>query len=415
MPATHHKKPVFILAILAFFIIQACSESEKDLSSRERMVDLNRSIVTQPQVIGKIEEQGHEVVEEERSLKIGVIGPETGAQSLWGLSVLEGVQAAAGRFNRQGGINGQEIEVLHYNTEDTVHLTELAVKDLTRQKAIAIISAPTGWSTFAPTHIVNETHTIFISVGTRRRIGRSGPYVFRTSLPDELATDNFIKYTTETLSYTEYAMVTSSQYDYSLNLSSGFRKAIFKHGGTLAVDADTYDTFTGKQDLTRVIDAIKTRADTLHGVIFTGGGNEGVLFAGEMRKAGLNQPILGGEDLFTSEYLEGGDAVAGSLLYATFSPHSDSPMVAEFKQDYGKDNPDRFAALAYDTFMLIAQAIRTAGSTRTSMVRDAIVATRDFEGATGKTGFTPEGTPIKDPFIYRVITDGNGEKFDLLR
>ncbi len=102
MPATPYKKPVFILAILTFFVIQACSDSEKDLPARERTTGLSQPAVTLPQVTGKIERQEQGVVEEERSLKIGVIGPETGEQALWGLSVLEGVQAAAGRFNRQG-------------------------------------------------------------------------------------------------------------------------------------------------------------------------------------------------------------------------------------------------------------------------------------------------------------------------
>ncbi len=411
------KKTLFVSAALLFSVICGCSDSEKEIPPIEPKAVLIHPVVTPSTSTKGNKKKEKEGLEEERSLKIGVIGPETGEEAVWGLSVVEGVLAAAGRFNRQGGVDGREIEVLHYDTggSNGAHLTERAVMDLVRQKAIAIISAPTGWSTFAPTRIVNETQTIFISVGTRRRIGRSGPYVFRSSLADELATDNLIKYATEVLNYTDFAMVTSSQYDYSLDLSALFKRAIFKHRGTLSVDADTYDTYTGKQNLGGVMDALKAQADTLHAVIFTGGDSGGVLFAQEMRGVGLDQPILGGEDLFTKGYLAGGEAVVGSLLYATFSPHRKSPKVAEFKQDYGKDNPDRFAALAYDTFMLIAQAIQTAGSTRTSKVRDAIVDTKDFEGATGKMSFTPKGTPVKDSFIYRVAKDRDGEKFVLLQ
>ena len=210
-------------------------------------------------------------------------------------------------------------------------------------------------------------------------------------------------------------MVTSSLSDYSLDLSAQFKQSIVAHGGTLSVDVDTYDSYTGKQNLLKAIDAIKAKANNLHGVIFTGGSREAILFAQEMRRAGLNQPILGGEDLFTTEYLSAGDAVVGSLLYTTFSSHHESPKALEFKLDYGEDNPNRFAALAYDSFMLIAQAIEIAGSTRSSRVRDAIIAMKEFEGATGKISFTPNGTPIKDAFIYSIKKSRDGEQFVLLR
>jgi len=67
-----------------------------------------------------------------------------------------------------------------------------------------------------------------------------------------------------------------------------------------------------------VIGAIKKSPDALHGVIYTGGATEAVLLAQEMKKAGLTLPIIGGEDLFSAEYLKGGDAVNETLMYTTF-------------------------------------------------------------------------------------------------
>jgi branched-chain amino acid transport system substrate-binding protein len=261
--------------------------------------------------------------------------------------------------------------------------------------------------------MANSTRTIFISIGTRRRIGRSGPYIFRASLPDELATGELISYALEELEYTNYAMVTSSSYDYSLDLSALFRHALVNHDGVLAVEADTYDTYSGKRNLDAVIDAIKGSPVTLHGVIFTGALDEAVLLAGKLRKAGLTLPIIGGEDLFAKEYLMGGEAVRGTLLYTTFAPDSESVKAVEFKQDYGEGEPDRFSALAYDAFMLLAEAIKLAGTTKVTQVREALLSIREFEGATGKTGFTSSGTPVKHPFIYSVKEGRRGERFVL--
>jgi branched-chain amino acid transport system substrate-binding protein len=401
-----------VLVVLVMTALLGCSEDNRESApepEKEGHV-VPVSALPEPQTAQKKAEEG---VEEERPLRIGVIGPETGTDASYGLSVLKGVMAAAGRINAHGGFDGKEIEVLHYDNKGDPGVTRESVQNLIRQRVVAIFAAPTGWATFAPTHMVNNSQTIFISIGSRRRIGRSGPYVFRASLPDELATGELIRYATQELAYTDYALVTSSSYDYSLDLSAWFRQALAEHDAVLRVEADTYDSYSGKRNLAEVIDAIKGSPVRLHGVIFTGGFEEALLLAGELRKAGLSVPLIGGEDLFSPEYLNGGDAVRGTLLYATFSPDNESAKGRQFKNDYAKDDPDRFAALAYDAFLLLTEAIKTAGTTRTSEVREALITIKDFEGATGKTSFTSEGTPVKKPFIYSVKEGDHGERFVL--
>ena len=87
----------------------------------------------------------------------------------------------------------------------------------------------------------------------------------------------------------------------------------------------------------------------------------------------------------------------------------------EFLKDYGKAKPDRFAALAYDTFMLLADAIKEAGSTDTSLVREALINRKDCIGVTGKTSFTSENMPIKHPSICKVKKGESGESAFVLK
>ena len=352
---------------------------------------------------------------EERPLIIGIVGPETGEEASYGTSVVEGALAAAKRFNAQGGISGKEIKVLHFDDKSDIGTTDKIVKDLISQGAIAILAAPTGSSTFAPVHLVNESKTIFISVGSRRHLKGSGPYVFRTAVPDELATEDLIKHAITELGYVNYVLVTASDNDFSLDLSSMFKKALDKYHGVIKMEADTYDAYTGGRNMRAVIGAIKKSPDTLHGVIFTGGAGEAVLLAQELRKAGLTLPIIGGEDLFSEEYLKGGDAVNETLMYTTFSADNKSAKMDEFMKDYGKPKPDRFAALAYDTFMLVADAIKEAGSTDTSTVREALINRKDCIGVTGKTSFTSENMPIKHPIICKIQKGENGERVFVLK
>lgn len=351
----------------------------------------------------------------EGPLIIGVVGPETGEEASYGTSVVEGALAAAKRFNAQGGIAGKEIQVLHFDDKSNIDLTNKIVKDLIQQKAIAILAAPTGSSTFAPIHLANESKTIFVSIGSRRHLKASGPYVFRTAVPDDLATDDLIKYVITELGYVNFALITASDNDFSLDLSSMFRKALDKHKGVIKVQTDSYDTTTGSLNISAVISAIKKSPDPLHGIIYTGGATEGVLLAQEMKKAGLSIPIIGGEDLFSEEYLKGGDAVNETLMYTTFSADSQTPKMKEFMTDYGKAKPDRFAALAYDTFMLIAEAIKNAGTADTSKIREALINRKDCEGATGKTSFTSENMPVKHPIICKIKKGESGESGFVLK
>lgn len=355
------------------------------------------------------------VAKDERPLIIGIVGPETGEEASYGTSVVDGALAAAKRFNAQGGIGGKEIKVLHFDDQSDIGATTQIVKDLISQKAIAILAAPTGSSTFAPIHLANESKTLFISVGSRRQLKASGPYVFRAAVPDETATEDLIKYAVTELGYTNFALVTAADNEFSLELSSLFKRALDKHHGAVKVVADTYDSYTGGRNLKTVVGAMKKSPDALHGVIYTGGAAEAVLLAQELRKAGLNLPLIGGDDLFTEEYFKGGDAVNETLMYTTFSAGHKSAKMEEFMKDYGKANPDRFAALSYDTFMLVAEAIKEAGSTDTSLVREALINRKDCIGVTGKTSFTSENMPVKHPLICKVKKGENGERVIVLK
>jgi branched-chain amino acid transport system substrate-binding protein len=346
---------------------------------------------------------------------VGVVGPESGEEAGFGASVVAGAQAAARRVNAEGGIGGHDIQLLHVDDRSDTEQSIRVAQDLIDRRVAAILAAPTGASTFAPIQVVNESGTLFFSIGSRRHLKASGPFVFRVAVPDEAAASDLIRYAAVERKLANFALVSSASDDHSLAMSSMFRRAIGQHGAAIRVEADSYDTRTGERDLDAVVDAIRRAADGLHAVVFTGGAAEAVLLARGLREAGLDLPILGGEELFAPEYLQGGDAVVGTLLVATFSTDSRSPEVARFAQDLGTATPDRFAALAYDTLLLLAGAIRQSGSTDAARVRGALIAREDFVGATGRTGFTTDNQPIKRPLVVAVEMGANGQPSFVLK
>ncbi|HLE18257.1 MAG TPA: hypothetical protein VI728_08230, partial [Syntrophales bacterium] len=67
------------------------------------------------------------------------------------------------------------------------------------------------------------------------------------------------------------------------------------------------------------------------------------------------------------------------------------------------------------TFMLVADAIKEAGSNDTSKVRESLISRKDCIGVTGKTSFTAENMPIKHPVICKVKKGESGESSFVLK
>jgi branched-chain amino acid transport system substrate-binding protein len=79
-------------------------------------------------------------------------------------------------------------------------------------------------------------------------------------------------------------------------------------------------------------------------------------------------------------------------------------FVARFRARHGA-TPDGAAALGYDAMMLLADAIRRAGTTDGPRVRDALAATRNFPGITGQTTMDAQRNAAK-PAVILTIKDG---------
>jgi branched-chain amino acid transport system substrate-binding protein len=352
----------------------------------------------------------------ERELLIGIVGPETGPQAKYGEAVYLGAQLAVQRLNESGGIGGQELRLVHYDNQGEARQTIEIVQHLVGQRAMAIITAPTGWATFGPTSVSNSSSTILISIGSRRRIASSGDYIFQLSLSDEIATDYLIEYSLREMGFRRFALVSVSDYDYSLDISASFKKALGKHGGELLIEVDTYDTYTGEHNVKRAVAKILSFAGSLDAVIFTGDIHEAADLTRGMRNENVNLPLLAGEDLFSNEFLEkAGHTAVGSLVYATY-PNRNLPQTVNFItefQDRNQETPDRFAALAFDATSLLTGAIIESGSRYSSVVREAMLRSKIVDGVTGTAEFNEQGSSIKVPLIYKVVAGQGIEQFAL--
>ena len=70
------------------------------------------------------------------------------------------------------------------------------------------------------------------------------------------------------------------------------------------------------------------------------------------------------------------------------------------------------AALGYDSAMVLADAMKRAGTTDGAKVRDALAATKDFQGVTGKTTIDADRNASKPAVI---LTQSRTAEFQICR
>lgn len=334
----------------------------------------------------------------DETIKIGFLGGKTGNHAHYGIETLKGMQMAVEDINKAGGINGKKLEIIEgdhgSNSSEAANVTQ----KLITQKVSAIVGDPTTGITKAAAAICQPAKVVLMSAGAvGTGVVEIGDYIYRDTLLDSVAAPAVTKYLAEDLKWKKVALVTTTGLAYSESLTAIFKPALAKYGIEIVAEQSIMEKDTNFS--AQVTNLSKKQFD---GLIFTGYYTEGALFMKEMRKQGLNQVMVGGDGLLGKElYQMGEKAVEGSMVYTGFeSTDSAEGKTKEFIDKYkAKFNakPDMFAAQGYDAVMLVADAMKAAGSSDPSKFKEKLAQTKDWKGVTGTITFDEKREPIKSP------------------
>jgi branched-chain amino acid transport system substrate-binding protein len=78
-------------------------------------------------------------------------------------------------------------------------------------------------------------------------------------------------------------------------------------------------------------------------------------------------------------------------------------MKKMYYQKYKSKIPHMNAPLSYDAVMLLADAIRRAGTFDRARIRQALSETKGFQGATGTITFDEHGDPLNKPVVIMKL------------
>jgi branched-chain amino acid transport system substrate-binding protein len=338
------------------------------------------------------------------AIKVGEYASLTGKESSLGTSSHQGTLLAIEQIDAAGGVLGRPIELVTEDTESKPGESGTSVRKLiARDRVVAVLGEVASSRSLEAAPICQAARIPMITpASTNERVTEVGDYIFRTCFIDSFQGSVLAKFALGTLRARRIAILSSVSSAYSVGLAKYFR-ADFRAAGGAVVAEPKYSE--GDRDFYAQLTAIKAaRADAIFN---PGYYNEGALIVKQARKLGLVVPIFGGDAWEAQELIDlGGPAMEGTYLCSHYSPDNPSPRVQQFvaayRRRFGGKTPDSNASLGYDSALVLADAIKRAGSTDRVRLRDAIAATKDFDAVTGRITIDEKRNASKNLVIIRV-------------
>ena len=345
------------------------------------------------------------------TIKIGALFAVTGPAAFLGEPERNAAQMVVDGINKQGGIKGQKLELVAYDTAgDATKAVQLATKLIRNDKVVAIVGPSTTGESMAVAPVAEKEKIPLISCAAGSKI--TDPvkqYVFKTAQNDGLAVTRIYEYL-QKQKMNRVAILTVSD-GFGASGREQLKALAGKFGVQIVVD-DTY----GPKDTDMTSQLTKIRASQAQAVICWGTNPGPAVVAKNARQLGVKLPLYMSHGVSSKKFIDlAGDAAegiripSGRVIVSDVLPASDPQkksllaFVKEYQRLY-KAEGDHFGGHAWDGIMLLKGAIER-GGVAPEGIRDALEKTREFHGIGGTFTFSAKDHAglTKDAFVMVEI------------
>ena len=353
--------------------------------------------------------------------KIGFFAPLTGPASADGLAARTGAEIAVAILNEKGGVLGKKVELVVYddalNPDQAIAVSNKLIE---QDGVVAAISGSYSSTTLAASSVYEKKETpLVVAYAVNPKITEGKKYVVRVGMLAETE-GRVAGYTAVKLLGGKYVAILYIDNPYGAALADSAKKEIEKLGGQVVfIDKFQFKT----EDFSPWLTKIKQLEDQGKlDVLLIFGYYEHAVAVKQAREMGIKAKIVGAEGFDSPKFIEiAGRAAEGVIIVTDFDRDSSNPLVKEFVKRYKAKRgiePDMVAASSFDAVMVLAEAIKKAGSLDKAKIMDALRSLRDYNGVAGKIlYFTGNGNAVKELTLqiirngefhrYAVITDPN--------
>ncbi len=338
-------------------------------------------------------------------VKFGIAEPMTGAMAVGGELTMRGYELA---HEQNPMVLGKQVElVLVDNKSDKVEAANAVSRLIERDGVVALFVGYGSGMAIPGGEVANKAGIPLLSAtATNPLVTQDKEYVFRACFIDPFQGEVMARYTFENLGIKKAALLVDIAQDYSVGLANFYKRTFESLGGEIVSDTK-YNT--GDQDFSaQLSQIIASGAEVL---FFPGYFGDIALIAIQGRELGFTGQYLGGDTLHNPVLIELAGEAAEGIIASTFFAE-DQPATPEsekfstlFREKYNLA-PDAVSILTYDSYNLMVDAIERAGSFDPVAIRDALAATKGFQGAGGSITINETGDAIKPAVLVKIV---NGE------
>ncbi len=332
-------------------------------------------------------------------ISIASIFAKTGPMAPAHRSSAHGVRMAVDEINATGGVLGRRLDLVEIDNFGTPIGSKVAADKAVQQGVAAIIGPAFSTQAIAVAKVAQANRVPMIAaIATHPGITATGDYIFRVCFTDRLQGAVMGRFARQQLKARGVVITVNLNSDYSISLSSAFEREFIRLGGRVLAKLPYTPRQTNFRDL--VAKAAKEDPD----VLFVPGHDESARIVVDAMESGLRAIPLGGDGWDHETFFSrGGDRIEEAYYTTHWHPELKNTRSMQFMAHFDDAEVTlTAAALAYDAVCLVADAIRRAGSVRRAAIRDALAATRDFLGVTGRLKFDANGDPEKNVIIMKI-------------
>lgn len=294
------------------------------------------------------------------TIKIASLSPLSGAQILNGKLVKNGAQLAVSEYKARFKAMGFDLQLVGYDDQADPAVGAAAARKIAADRQIlGVVGALNSGVTLSASEALKASHVSMVSPSaTANEVTDRGlPNTNRLVTRDDAQGPAGARFMMEKLK-AKKVYILNDRTSYGAGLAAEVEKTL-KAGGARVV---TNESTEEKNDFSTIIGKIKLQ--TPDAIYFGGIYTQIGIFIRQLRDAGVNIPVVGGDGLDSTELATLAARGANDIYYTTVAAPLEAlpnakPFIATYRSTFNAA-PAGYAAFAYDSARVIAEGILSA-------------------------------------------------------
>ena len=351
-------------------------------------------------------------------ITIGVFEPQTGSSSSNGQAEIKGIELANSIYNN---VDGYKVVLSKVDTQSKVAVTRTAIQGLVEMKPVAIIGCAGDASSLVASEYIEKAGIPTITPSaTNPLITQTNDYYFRACITESQMGEGLAEYAYKEQDSRNIAIIRLKNDSSTAAMIDGFTDKIKKYtkknkGKPVSMDQEISAV---EEEMSDALDKVRSSGCD---VCFASLGTESMdMFFTMAEDKGLTGitylgPRNWGNSDFVNMMKKHPDikvvfpymsVITGSSQASEAQTEEAQRFLIEYESRYGSDDiPTENAALGYDSYLLLINAIHNAKSQDGSDIRNAMLELKELKGATGVFTFDDRGNVVRTVNLSTITDD----------